>query len=365
VADTGFTRPTLAEIVTRIRGDMATNVTNSTVYLRRTLEWGLAKTMAGAAHLLYGAVESLSKNVLGDLATGQWLDRIAAWLYIVRQVALPGSGTVEFTWTASGQDIPAGTVLTDGFGNEYTTNALILDPAPANSATGVVTASYTGVASNVDTSVVLTITSPIAGINSAAAITVDFAGGSDLETDDELRARVLFKLANEPQGGSEADYVIWAQEVAGVDSVWVIHPAAGLPYIAVVYSGTAAEATVQAYLDDTSRKPVTADPEALRLDLNAAYQRSVTMTLDLTPNGDAAIEAAVEAQIDELFGREGGRSTTIYNSRLRDEISHATGLSHFVMTNLILDGGAPEAAAVGDITTTDSTIQYRLALTYI
>jgi uncharacterized phage protein gp47/JayE len=49
-------------------------------------------------------------------------------------------------------------------------------------------------------------------------ITMD--GGTDTETDDELRSRILQRIREPPQGGDQADYVRWALEVPGVTRAW-------------------------------------------------------------------------------------------------------------------------------------------------
>jgi uncharacterized phage protein gp47/JayE len=46
------------------------------------------------------------------------------------------------------------------------------------------------------------------------------ADGSDEESTDELRARLLARLQNPPHGGNATDYEAWAKEVSGVTRAW-------------------------------------------------------------------------------------------------------------------------------------------------
>jgi uncharacterized phage protein gp47/JayE len=46
------------------------------------------------------------------------------------------------------------------------------------------------------------------------------AGGTDEETDDELRARVLRRIRQPPMGGAAYDYEAWALAVPGVTRAW-------------------------------------------------------------------------------------------------------------------------------------------------
>jgi uncharacterized phage protein gp47/JayE len=58
-----------------------------------------------------------------------------------------------------------------------------------------------------------------------SAATVDtgaITGGTDRESNDELRARIKAKLASPPKGGKPDDYEEWAKEAAAVTRSWVI-----------------------------------------------------------------------------------------------------------------------------------------------
>jgi uncharacterized phage protein gp47/JayE len=49
---------------------------------------------------------------------------------------------------------------------------------------------------------------------------VQLTGGTDQETDDELRLRVLTRIRQPPMGGDADDYVAWALAVPGVTRAW-------------------------------------------------------------------------------------------------------------------------------------------------
>ena len=57
-------------------------------------------------------------------------------------------------------------------------------------------------------------------------------GGTDTETDEQLRARILQRIQNPPMGGSAADYVAWALAVPGVTRAWAA-PEQGIGTITV------------------------------------------------------------------------------------------------------------------------------------
>ena len=49
---------------------------------------------------------------------------------------------------------------------------------------------------------------------------VELDGGVDTENDDDLRARILFRIHQPPMGGDADDYVAWALSVPGVTRAW-------------------------------------------------------------------------------------------------------------------------------------------------
>jgi uncharacterized phage protein gp47/JayE len=64
----------------------------------------------------------------------------------------------------------------------------------------------------------LTASPPVPGLISVTV--VGLTGGTDTETDDELRARILKRIQQPPMGGSATDYEQWALAVPGVTRAW-------------------------------------------------------------------------------------------------------------------------------------------------
>ena len=177
------------------------------------------------------------------------------------------------------------------------------------------------------------------------AVDVDgIGGGTDPEDIETFRAQVLYRKRNPPQGGSAADYTKWAGEALStvrdvfVDSfqndarsVWVCFTVSdqidGIPTNAEV-------AIVQAYLDDTIRRPVTArvfavapTPVPQRIEIK-----------NLTPyTPDTA--GAIEAELAALFRDDVRPATpddpgefTLYREQVDAAIARATGVKTFTLT---------------------------------
>ena len=65
---------------------------------------------------------------------------------------------------------------------------------------------------------------PVTGINSGGVTSSRYTvtGGADMETDDELRTRMLAKYRRpRRKEGAATDYVEWALEVPGCSRAWV------------------------------------------------------------------------------------------------------------------------------------------------
>jgi uncharacterized phage protein gp47/JayE len=58
-------------------------------------------------------------------------------------------------------------------------------------------------------------------------------GGTDEETDDQLRYRVLKRIRNPPQGGDKTDYEQWALAVPGCTRAWVYPLEMGMGTVSV------------------------------------------------------------------------------------------------------------------------------------
>lgn len=322
-----FNRPDLATLRDRIMADIRSRLPGAAPELRRTLLGVLAHVEAGAVHGLYGYLEWLSRQLMVDTSGSEWLDRHASIWGVARKAASYAAGTVAFTGSGS---VPAGRLLQRADGAQFTTDAAITAPASV-----AVTASLAGLDGNSAAASTLAMVSPLAGIN--GTVTIDgsgITGGTDAETDDALRSRLLARIQEPPHGGAAADYVTWAMEVAGVTRAWVYAQELGIGTVSVrfmmddVYTDgipQAADVTaVQAYID--ALRPVTAAvtvvaPVAVPLD----------MTIALTPT-TAAVKAAVEAEIADMIARDAVPGGTILISRIREAISIAVGETDHVLS---------------------------------
>lgn len=319
--DTGFARPSLADLKARIKADLLARLRQEEVLRRSDLEVQ-ATVQAAAVNSLYAFVDWVARQILPDTADAEQLDRHGSIWGVQRKAASKATGTVIFT-TSVGAVIPAGAELTHAAGQSYVTTA----SATATGATTVVAVAAVdaGAAGNLAVGEALALVSPITGVQSTAT-TGEIASGADVESDDAYRARILARIQQPPHGGADFDYLTWALEVDGVTRAWVLplHFGIGTVGVTFVMDGradiiplVADVAEVQAYID--SLRPVTADAQVF-----APSPVPLDLTISISPD-TADVRAAIEAEVVDFLRREAEPGGTIRLSRLREAISLAAG----------------------------------------
>ncbi|MEW5904216.1 MAG: baseplate J/gp47 family protein [Pseudomonadota bacterium] len=327
-----FNRPTLQQLIDRSVTDIEAALPGTDAKLRRTNLNVLAKAMAGTSHGMHAYIAWLAKQVLPDTADEEYLERHASlWLDEPRKAAAPATGNVTFTGT-NGVVIPLGTSLVRADVAEFVTTAE--GTIVGGVATVAVEAVDAGAAGNCAAGTAMTLTTPIPGVTSAAAVDAGgLTGGADIESLDALRARVLARIKEPPHGGAAADYETWALEVAGVTRAWVYPQELGPGTVTVRFvrdndasliPDAAEVAAVQAYID--ALRPVTA-----KVTVVAPIAVPLDFTIALTPS-TAAVKAAVQAELEDLILREAVPGGTILISHIREAISIATGETDHVLT---------------------------------
>jgi uncharacterized phage protein gp47/JayE len=328
-----YSRPTLSEIVERVRTDVLSRLSTDDL-LRRADAEVYSRVLGGVAHGLYGFIDWLSDQVIYDTADTDYLERWCSIWGVSRKAASAATGTVTFV-VQTGSVIASGTTLQALDGVQYQTTADAT--VSGTSATAPITAVVAAAAGNRATGQSLSLVSPVVGVQSTATAGL-ISGGADIETDDALRARLLARIQQPPQGGASADYVTWALEVSGVTRAWVYAQELGAGTVTVRFvrdnDGTGSAiipdstevATVQAYID--ALRPVTAQ---ITVVAPAAVPLNFTIT-GLTPS-TTAVRTAIETELQDLLLREAVPGGTILLSHIRAAISAATDETDYTLTS--------------------------------
>ena len=189
----------------------------------------------------YGYIDYCLSQCTPFTATDEYLLAWAKLKGITPKLATPATGVATATGTA-GADIPQGTVLLRSDNIQYQT---VEDVVVSISGSVVVPfkAISPGAGSNLSLvpyggSVVLTPQSPVPGVYYAFIVTTDIINGSDDESTDSFRTRMLAAYAAPSQGGSASDYLGWLKAVPGVSRAWVSftnEPTIGCAYCYVMF----------------------------------------------------------------------------------------------------------------------------------
>jgi uncharacterized phage protein gp47/JayE len=325
-----FERPTLPQLIDQGASEIESRLPGVLARARRSLVGVINRVLAGGLSALYKYAEFLNRQVWPDQAEEEFLAEHGARWGVDRTPAAPATGSVGFIGT-NGTNIPAGTVAQRADGARYLTDDIAT--IAAGVATVPVTAEVAGQTGNATIGTALTLTSPIAGVNSAASAQTALAGGADIEDVEAWRARILARIRQAPQGGSVDDYIAWALQVPGVTRAWVYPGELGAGTVTIRFArdddaspipDTGEVATVQAYIDQL--RPVTADVVVV-----APVAEPLDFTIALTPDS-APVKAAVEAELADLIRREGRPGGTLLLSRLREAISTAAGETDHVLS---------------------------------
>lgn len=289
-----------------------------------------ANATGAAIEGLYQHQQWMIRQIFPDTADSDYLERHAGLHGLTRKVATVATGSITFSGTV-GSAVTIGTEAKTAAGVAYLTTA-----ADVIGAGGTVTiaaqAETTGSAGNQAAATALTLTAAPAGVLSSATIAA-MTGGTDVETDASLLARLLFLLRNPPCGGAAHDYYSWAMSVSGITAAYVYSNRRGLGTTDVVIlttggiPGAPLVASVQAYIDGV--RPVQADflalaPTAVPVNIAAALTLAAGYTL---ASVGAAINTALAAYFSTLKPGD-----TAYLKRISAIISDTPGVVDFNLT---------------------------------
>jgi uncharacterized phage protein gp47/JayE len=292
----------------------------------------------------------LAQELMVDTST-DWLPRHGTQWGVPQVQATPAQGVVSFAG-ADTTPVPGGTTLTSAGGIAYTVNTAV---TLSGGAVALVTASVAGTAGNLPAGAVLTLASPISGLSpqSATVAAGGLAGGTDIETQDSWKARILQRIRNPPMGGAAADYPTWVGQISpgaivAVKPNWVGNGTVGL-VVAMpgpVVPSAPQLAAIAAYIQTV--RPVTG-----QLVMVPAILRPVDISLHLSPD-TVAIRAATLSALALFFSQDAAIGGTIFTTRLDNAISNASGeYSHErALPSADVVAGATEIPVLGTVTFT-------------
>lgn len=335
---TTFTRPTLAELLSRVAGDIASR-TEGRAFIRRTVERALGFSVAGLAHGLHAHLAYLRFQLFPQTADENALAEWGDLLGEPRKAGSYAAGQVTFVGTGS---VPVGTLVADDDGALYRVGS------PAAAGVYNVASVETGTTKNLALGERLSLVSPVAGVSPNGVVSLALSGGADIEDLELWRARVLAALRAVLLYGAPGDYERWALKREGVTDAWEYdrRMGAGTVSLGFMFGGrddvipTADDvAAMQAYIDSVRPADMAAvyvvAPERLALHFRVTARGTMTEAamadaLKAFFRSDVALEQPLSlSQVDEVISAVPGEvSHTITGIDLvRNGVTTPVGLT--------------------------------------
>lgn len=339
--------PTQAELNARALSDMKVRLEGSDPQLRLSFENIFGHVVAGAVHGTHKHLEYVGNQLFPDTADEEGLLKWGGVWGVVRNEAAKSTGIVTGTGAVAAT-VPAGTELKNAQDAIYTVDNLETVDGGGLLTAVEVTAQLAGNDQNLGVSSVLTLVSPVAGIDGTFIVDASAVdGGLDLETIEAYRIRIVDRISDPPRGGASGDYETWAKEIAGVTRAWEDENFFGFGTVRVLFARDndvvplpdAAEIqTVQDYLQETdgSGKIIGGVAPIFVTTTVGAY---VTETLNVTVSIQRAAgfsteegEDSVETALKDLLFEIAAPNTTLRISQIREAISRSPAEVYHTMT---------------------------------
>lgn len=285
-----ITIPTLNQLYTGILSDLETQYSNNISLVGKVFLRALAGTQAAKLKLFYLAIGNLQKNIFVDTADSTAIGGTLERFGFVKLGRLPykataGVYTVQITGSI-GAVIAESTTFKSDDTSLNPGYLFVLDNAytlVSTTDTISLRALTAGEEAKLNIGDTLTVTAPIALVNSGAEVIVITTAPLAAEDLEAYRTAVKNSYRLEPQGGAATDYRIWSADAQGVKRVY--------PY---AKSGAVCEVDlyVEATTADSSDGKGTPTAQLL-LDVEAVVNFNPNTSLDLNERGRRPLDVIV------------------------------------------------------------------------
>ncbi|WP_272688896.1 baseplate J/gp47 family protein [Providencia sp. PROV033] len=300
-----------------------------------------ASSVASVALGIYQHQSWIVRQIFPDTADSDYLELHARTRSLTRKPATTAKGIAVITGTKDAV-LPAGSQLRGENTSCFTTAEVTL--SADGKASVPIQANQSGTSSNLSKPTTAELVNAPMGVNSLVAIN-QLSGGTDIETDASLLARLLDIIRRPPAGGNKYDYRRWALEVPGVTNAFVypLRRGLGTVDIAIISADGLPSRDIieaaQAHIDDV--RPVTAKNSYVL----APTERYVDFEVEVTLEG-ISLESArnqVETEINAVMGRIAPGQKLI-----RSEVETAISLIPGITDRLIINPAGNVIALVDD-----------------
>ncbi|MGC5885740.1 baseplate J/gp47 family protein [Ralstonia pseudosolanacearum] len=317
-----FETPTLPQLIQRADADLTANAADA---MRRSDQAVLGRVHAGATFGLHGHIKWAADQILPDTCDESMLLRVAKFrLTTPRGEAIAATGWISMKGQPTAV-IDGGSILQTKDGRRYATVGTV--EFSGAQAQVRVTAIEPGKLGDVPAGEVLELVSPVLGVEAEAVVSgAGIVGGTDQESIEALRARVIRSFRRVPHGGSADDYVEWATDVNGITRAWCLrnYMGPGTVGLFVARDGDENPIPPQPVLDRVKEEIEAARPVTAELYVLAPVEHPIAYRIRLMPDS-TQIRAAVEKNLRDLLRRQGDLGVTVLRTHLAEAISQSPG----------------------------------------
>lgn len=300
-----------------------------------------------------------------------YLDKLAAGAGLARKKATAAAGILSVsgvegtTFEAGFRFCTPSTAIAPNVEFEVTQTTIIGDDGTAQVP---VICTETGTVGNVPANSITLMSKPIGGvlkITNEKAIT----GGSELETDDALRQRIMERDRNNESSfvGNDSDYKRWAKEVDGVGTVVVVPEWQGtgtgtVKLIVMDVNGSPANDTILAAVYNHIISPANRDerlaPIGAILTVTTASPIAISISASITLESGADIAGVTEAFKAAMlrYFEEAKAESSVRYTRVGSVLSETAGVLDYSAPTLKLNGGTDNIAITVDDYPTISSV---------
>lgn len=212
-----------------------------------------------------------------------------------------------------------------------------------------------GAAGNTPAGTQLSLDSSIFGVDSVVTLATAITDGSDIESEEAFRARMLLAYQNTPQGGNDDDYEGWALEVSGVTRAWAARRLMGAGTVGIYVMTDGTDTSNNGFpvgtdgiseLENWSALKATGDqgrvadhiyplqPVTALVYVCSPIRKTVNFIIDGISTADSTTTAAINAAIDGVFFESGDPTGgKVLLSDLVIALSNMSGTSGFILTS--------------------------------
>lgn len=333
---THYKKPTLKQLRNRAVSDINTNVKDGDANLRYSFLKALAITMAGVGDECMRRIDYTMDQAFIQSADEENLIKHGKTRKFPRKTASKSDGPITMTG-AKGSVIPENTEFQRSDGVKYISTQEVTF-GTSETADIRIEAVNAGASGNAAAGTIVSLVSPVAGVNTKGEVAaIGITGGADIEDIEDYRARLLEHVQNPPMGGCKTDYEIWAKSVSGVTRAYCAPTESGPGTVTVrfmmdnIYSdGIPQLADITRVKNYISKK----QPATATVYIEAPIADAVNFEFSSLTPMTAEVKEAVEASLQSFFKSSsvepGG---TLFISKINEAISKATGVVDHKLTS--------------------------------